>query len=279
MNDLEEFAIRRILVALDASVHSLAALEEAAALAAALEAELVGLFVEDVNLVRLAALPFARQLSYPSGAKEPLTSERIERELKARGELARKALAAAAERRKRPWSFRTVRGKVAGEILAAATQADLIFVGKAGWSPARRLGSTALSLIAAAPGSFLLVQQEVPQGQPILTLYDGSNHCRQALETALRLAIARQVGLVVFLSAATAEAGDRLQQQAKRVVSDRLKHLRFRRLHDPDPRRFSAALHTEGSGLLVLPGHSPMAQEAALRQILELTPNPVLLIR
>jgi nucleotide-binding universal stress UspA family protein len=44
--------IRRILVALDASPHSFAALEAAAHLAAHLEAELFGLYVEDENLLR-----------------------------------------------------------------------------------------------------------------------------------------------------------------------------------------------------------------------------------
>ena len=52
MNERElEPTIRRILVALDASPHSLAALEAASELADALKAELVGIFVEDVNLL------------------------------------------------------------------------------------------------------------------------------------------------------------------------------------------------------------------------------------
>jgi nucleotide-binding universal stress UspA family protein len=62
-------AFRRILVALDASVNSLAAIEQAATLAANLEAEQLGLFVEDINLLRIATLPFARQICFPSGAK------------------------------------------------------------------------------------------------------------------------------------------------------------------------------------------------------------------
>ena len=49
---------RRILVALDASAHSHAALAAAVALAARLHAEIEGLFVEDINLLRLAELPF-----------------------------------------------------------------------------------------------------------------------------------------------------------------------------------------------------------------------------
>ena len=71
-------AIRRILVALDASTHSLAALETAAGLAARLEAELVGLFVEDINLLRAAELPFARETSFYSSSLRPLERGELE---------------------------------------------------------------------------------------------------------------------------------------------------------------------------------------------------------
>ena len=52
----------RILVALDASPQSEAALRAAAELAALLEAELEGLFVEDINLLHLCGLPFGREI-------------------------------------------------------------------------------------------------------------------------------------------------------------------------------------------------------------------------
>lgn len=279
MNERTEFTIRRILVALDASAHSLAALHEAATMAAAMQAELLGLFVEDINLIRIAGLPFARQISYPSGAEEPMSSGRLDRELKVRGELARKALAAAAERRHTPWSFRTVRGEVTGEILSAASQADLIFCGKTGWSPGRLLGSTALALVAGAPGAFLLVQQEAPEGDPIVALYDASSSCRHVLETAFRLASIRQVGLVIFISADTLETGDRLQQQATQLLNHRLKQVRFHRVYGLDPRSIAQALRAEGGGLLVLAGDSWLAQESGIRQFLQLCRNPVMLIR
>ena len=56
------FPIRRILVALDASEASRAAIRSAVDLAARFRAELVGLFVEDVNLLRSAQLPFVRKV-------------------------------------------------------------------------------------------------------------------------------------------------------------------------------------------------------------------------
>jgi len=50
----------RILVALDATEDSLTSLDLATRLAAKLRAELEGLFVEDINLLRMADLPCTR---------------------------------------------------------------------------------------------------------------------------------------------------------------------------------------------------------------------------
>lgn len=65
--------IRRILVALDTSPSSQAALEAAVALAERLNAEVCGLFVEDVDLLRVAESPYAREILYPSAEEGRLT--------------------------------------------------------------------------------------------------------------------------------------------------------------------------------------------------------------
>ena len=63
MNPNVDVAIRRILVAIDGSSHSLAALDAAADLASRLRAELSGLFVEDI--IASSYLGVATSLSNP----------------------------------------------------------------------------------------------------------------------------------------------------------------------------------------------------------------------
>ena len=103
--------IRRILVALDASPHSLPLLQVAAELASRMEAELLGLFVEDIELLRLADSPYACEILYPSATQTPLSRATMELKLRTLSEIARKALAAAASRAQVQWSFRTVCGE------------------------------------------------------------------------------------------------------------------------------------------------------------------------
>src|SRR6516165_4867430 len=248
-----EFVLHRILVALDASTHSMAALAAAVQLAAAMEAELEGLFVEDVNLLRLAGLPFAREVRH-TASLEALDSLRMERALKAQAAQAREALAAAARRAQVQWSFRVVRGQVAQEVLAAAAQADLVTLGKQGRSrsPGARLGSTALRVALDAPGTLLLVEHGVPGGLPVLVLYDGSEGAERALDAAARLAKASGSPPIVLLLADTPDAAQRLEQQATHRMEVWAVRPRFRSLPAADVHTLSRALQLEGGGLVVL---------------------------
>ena len=123
---------RRIVVALDGAAPGTAALEAAAALAARLRAELVIVFVEDVDLLHLAALPFAREIGFPSAASRELDVAAMERLLRLRAEEARSLVAALAERTPLTWSFEVTRGPLTEALLAAAAEAELVVAALAG---------------------------------------------------------------------------------------------------------------------------------------------------
>ncbi|MBK6326147.1 MAG: universal stress protein [Chloroflexi bacterium] len=115
--------IQRILVALDASPHSLAALEAAIDLAERLDAELQGLFVEDINLLRLAQLPFARELRYPLPGSQKVDTLHMEEQLRGQAAQAQRLFQQLAEDHKIKHSFTVVRGVVASSLLRATLKA------------------------------------------------------------------------------------------------------------------------------------------------------------
>ncbi len=180
--------IRRILLAIDGSPPSLTAMQAAVDLSAGLDAELVAVFVEDLNLLRMAELPIASEVSHYTASIHRLPPERIRRQLKAQASQARAALARQARRQAVAWKFIVLQGDISLELLAKAESADLMILGKAGWSKARRMGSTTRLVIREAPSFVLVLQQGVPWARPVLLVYDGSPAAGRGLEVAQVLA-------------------------------------------------------------------------------------------
>lgn len=118
--------IRRVIVALDPTLGRRALLEAAAEAAGWMEAELVGLFVEDQDLLHFAALPFALEVGVTSAKRRPRDLESMERLMRALARDAREMLARIAARAPVRWSFRVARGVPLAELLAAAEEADLV---------------------------------------------------------------------------------------------------------------------------------------------------------
>jgi len=270
-------AIRRILVALDSSPHSLAALQAAVDLAARMDAELLGLFVEDTALMRLAEVPYTREVLYFSVAGVPLTPASMESKLKAQSEQIRRALAAAAQHAHVAWSFRAVRGEVASEVLAAATEADLLALGRGGWSVGCRVraGSTALEMAASTIPVLLLPRDKVPEKAHLVVYYDGSAAAQRGLQAAAELARTGMDGITVL-----AGSGNHFEMELiEEALSDggeiEIRH----RVFDPASKKsLLDALAAERNGILVLGSRELLTKLPPLETFLCEMEMPLLLL-
>jgi hypothetical protein len=120
---------RRVIVGLDAAAPlDRAALEAAAGIAARIDGELAGLFVENIDLLHLAALPFTREVGFTSSASRDLDVERMERALRAVAGAANRMLETVAGSARLPWSFTVTRGALVAELLNALQRADVVLV-------------------------------------------------------------------------------------------------------------------------------------------------------
>jgi nucleotide-binding universal stress UspA family protein len=276
-------AIKRILVALDASTHSLAALEAAAELAASQHAELIGLFVEDENLINLAGLPFAREVRGPAATQKPIDSAEMEYELRLQASQARRAIREAAERFEARWSFKIVRGHVTGAVLEAALEADLLAMGRVGrtFSVRRRLGSTARAASATGRGSLLLMKGGGHLHYPVLVTYDGSGPAGQALAAAARLAVANQDTLSALL---LADSLTQAEQYKAEIVGWLKEHeldppTEFHWLPGATVTGLVTMVRGAGDCVLVLGGENPLLKASAIQELLDETDCPVMLVR
>jgi hypothetical protein len=243
-----------------------AALEAATGMAATLDAELTGLFVEDINLLRLAGLPFAGELELVSGLWRRWALGDLERALRVHAAEAERLLAQAAERAKVQWSFQLARGQVLREALAATGEADLVVFGHS--SPAYWL----------APA--VAVGKRVPTGVASLLLaFDATPAAFRALTTAGQLARQAAARLHLVIPAEDAVRFGRLRDEALAWLAERGLEARYLGLSRFDAAGLAEAARTRASTLLLLPADSPAADISGLALLLSQIRCPLILAR
>lgn len=272
---------RRILVALDASPHSRAALNMAVQLAADLEAELEGIFIKDENLLRAAQLPFAEEVRTHSVSPKSLDDRRVERQLRYQAERAEAALQDAIEKAEVTHHFRVVEGQVTRELMRASEEVDLVAMGKTSTrSSRRRLGTTSQTLLAEASSPVLVLRRAVRRPQPILTYYDGSESAQSALRVAAQLATRGATHpLKVFLPATDEDETERLRMKVQEEYGDRVAQLQIRPLTPVERDRLATLARREGRGLFVMPGGCSPLSDTPLQKFLYELDRPLLVVR
>lgn len=179
----------RILLALS-SAGSGPSLEFSARLAVALEIPLEALFIEDEDLLAVAALPFTRETTRLGRVLPIFDPTRLEcdfrRDATYLRRLAQRCLAAGSVE----WHFRTIRGQTARALAGAAEPGDLLALPR-GLGPLTGRGRLSSAVRAALEGDWaaLLLLDEtlpIPPG-PIAVYFDGSLEAVKALALAQRL--------------------------------------------------------------------------------------------
>lgn len=267
--------VQRVLVALDASPSSLAALEAAARLAAWVGAELAGLYVEDEALLRGADLPLTRVVGSFSGQVRPLDRSGIERQLRAQAARARQAIEAVAVRSRLRWTFRVTRGSVTASLHEAASEADILSLGR-GRAPTR-MGRTTTAFLESSGVPVLLLDRPRRSGQAVVTVYDAQPGSDEALELARTLASGERTPLIIVLRGGDKELDELEDFLANRLRGQGAKEARFYRLGRGDASSLARLNPGKGIGMLILPRVSALGKGMA--ELLRDLECPVLVIR
>ena len=278
---------RRILVALDSTSDNLATVKSVVALAARRGAELRGVFVEDMDLLRMA----------DGGAgPEPGDDDAgmIRRALRVQAGLSRQALEKEARRSDVAASFEVRRGRIAAEVLVSSAEADLTVIG---WSSGGfavraagfrgRPGSVARTVAEGATGSVLLLRREFDSDGPVLVPYDDSIAARRALAVAPAVAEEREREIEVLLLNRRVELTDAWKPRVREILAARGRGPKFVRIPaataGPGVRTGIEQLcwtaRTRRARLVVLGSGLTLIRGAAARRLLEEIDNSVLLVR
>jgi len=274
------FAFRRIVVAADSSAHGQAALEAAVRLAARLEADLEGLFVEDVNLKRLAELPVGREVRFGLGGMAR-DAAAVAQDMRAEAGRIRRTLEEAAARAHVHVRFRIAEGHVEREVVAAGSAADLLVLGLTGRriGPTMQPGGTALAAIRESRHSVLVLRPGIDITRRALVLYDGSAGAGTALDAAAHVAADQAEALTVVLRAADETEAAKLRRRAAQRLAKHNQGARFLAVSEPTLSGLCRAVTRAGASMLVISAADPLLEGNGHRRLLEDTACPVLLVR
>jgi nucleotide-binding universal stress UspA family protein len=220
VTESKQQGIQRILVAIDNLRQNERTLETAVELAAELQAELHGLYVEDENLLRLASMPFSREIGSSSAFFRPLSRNVIERTFRANAEEARRTLIASALRANVEWAFQVCRGQLLATTLAEAEKADLTIVEPQSSifdvlpESSHRIGRS----LASAPPLSSQWRMQLPA--QIAVIIDGTSCAFRALGIALSLGRTPGAKLTVAIAPTSEFAFHDLRSQADRIIQE-----------------------------------------------------------
>ncbi|WP_455219992.1 hypothetical protein [Kaarinaea lacus] len=251
-----EAKVLQILLALDAASENQDALESAIILAAQLRAELIGLFVEDIDLLRSAQLPFTSEVVADSGEERSFTSNHIEKSLRAWTKQMQALLTKEAQKANIKCSFRTVKGRHIDTLLSETGEYNLLII-----SHSRQ------QLISP-----------ITKSDVIYLVFDGSSEAHHGVAIISEMALhgLRNIVLIDTCSEDT-EYG---AKKAAEWLSRHGVHVFVQKLTGDPARSLPPLLKKYPAALLLVPAHFPMHYEPESLKVLQKKLNcPVVIVR
>ena len=261
---------RRVVIGLEPAMLDAAALAAAAQLARSASVELAALFVEDINLLRLAGLPFALEMGAASAARRRMEAADIERALKVQAAQLKRALADAARRLELQWTFEVARGQGLRVLLEWTGASDIVVLaGGAGrplWQPAlEALLRGAYSYERAAPGS-------------VAVALGGGPEALRVLAVAHELARASGAGLLLLIAGKDAHGSDSVQR-AEAWLSARGAAARVVVMPDDDPARIGGIVARERAHVLCWPVAGEPGFEVEIATLVTAISCPLIVVK
>ena len=271
----EERSVQRIVVALDESEGSRQALEEAARLAAALQVELVGLFVEDVTYLEAAALPVTQALSATARGPLHMAPDLMERAFRVHADRLRSRFMEASSRWGLRASFQTMRGIIPEQLAAQLAKGDLVALGRSGrrHTNHRIVGSTAQAMAERSDCPVLLLAGPLSANAPALAIYEGS---LRVLDIAADLA--RCYDLTMNVVALGDGGMDELRKQAEAWCAEHQFAVTVSAVDGSTDAEVFKVLSAQMASIAIIDGQGVVAKRLGLRNILSHIDGPVLVV-
>jgi nucleotide-binding universal stress UspA family protein len=272
--------VDQILVPLDSSPHSFAALHAALDLAGHYNAKIKGIFIEDITLLNLAEMPFRQEVGEYSAIIREISTNGITHGISVQSRWVIRTFQKLINQNNLKGNFSILRGRVLETIKRESKYCDLLVIGKAGKNTLRRqkLGSTARALIHEQTKSLLLVEEENRLGHPMIVLFDDSPEGQVSLETG-RDFLDEGETLVILVSDENSAYFQKKKREIINWASRNEINVSIQTFNKRNFTRFIQKIDGLKEGLFILPWIKNGEKSPIIEYCLDNLTLPILLIR
>jgi len=273
--------INRILVALDPSQVNRSTLQAATTLATNLDAELNALFVEDINLLRLAELPNAREVVYGSSSYRKISVDDMERSIHTQTVRLRKLVETIAQQYDVEITFDVQRGNVADLVCSASEKTDLLVIGKntQRLRQSLKLGSITQTILSSTSCNLMVLQHGATLERPVAVFFSGSKGSYKALQLAIQIVEQDHKNLNVVYPASTEEEYNKLKQEVNSLTLPLDFEANHIQLKDDSTAAMLATLINCGARMLLLETRQDVQGKKYIQSLIEQSSTPIILIK
>ncbi|MBT8441966.1 MAG: universal stress protein [Gammaproteobacteria bacterium] len=265
----------RVVVWLDPNTPQEDALPALAGLGAA--AEVLGLFVEDSDLLDLSRLSVAREITYEGKPARKMEQSRTEQQFRAHGARMRNVFEAAARKLSARHSFRVTRGVLRTELQKVSADCDTLVLthSRREFGPRLTIRMQLGDLLACGPRTLVIVQERWQTGRRIAVLFDGSPTSEHALRAGAAIAQSENAPLTVWLP----ESGDAgLEEKLPGILGGSTGRF-VRRVALQDIDALVRATDEENVRVLVLPTTEPAGTRQIVTELLDRANCSIIIVR
>jgi hypothetical protein len=196
-----------VMLAVDAGSYSITTVHLAVEMAASMQTRILGLFIEDEDLLQVTGLPCTREITLTTARVRPISIDQMQRSFRSVALQFKQALQLQAQASQIAWSFDTVRGRTRDISLVSAADSTYIILGQ---SVSHRLQS-----------------RQSHNTRRILLVTNHSSYQRRALEAVLSRYRHEKIELTLVSEDREAEWVSALTRQANSQTNE-IRLVKFR---------------------------------------------------
>lgn len=271
----------RIIIGLRAGMDIDLPVGAATSLAAAIKAEVFGLFVQEQAMFDLAGLPFARVSKFGTAKTTALTTKSLATAMNQSAEVCRRTLSTYADKAQIRWSFSTQRGELPIALMGHVAAGDFLVLSRMsrGFGSAQLIGelrsapSNVSGIVVAA------AKDSARRDAPVVAIDDGDAAGEVTLLLAQHVAKDRDAPICLFAVAATDARTDLIVERAGKLIEP-AQRLIIKRLSPGLPETLASELIRIAPSFVVadLEGE-PFHNDDSILMLLRAAGAPVILIR